>query len=186
MSQFRSASKTRSCVWEPRSVTTESSRKSLIRACSFSRNGPSPMMSHVKSSCFARNSAHASIRFSNPLKETSRPTLKIRDGPGETGSGCRRRKNCRIHSVVNAMNLRRRFRAALLDQSTAVVGLDRDKFRRVANFAEQIVLREVGHEILAMRGDAEWNAAQRFEKDRRVRGAIGEMNVNVLDAFAPK
>ena len=46
----------------------------------------------------------------------------------------------------------------------AVFGLDRDEFRRVANFPEKIILPEIRHEILAVGGDAEWNPGHLLQK----------------------
>ena len=43
-----------------------------------SRSGPSPIISHLKSSPRRASSAHASMRCSNPLNATSRPTLMTR------------------------------------------------------------------------------------------------------------
>ena len=37
-----------------------------------------------------------------------------------------------------------------------------------------------------MRRDAEWHSADCFDEQRSVRGAIGEMHMNVIDAFALK
>ena len=71
-------------------------------------------------------------------------------------------------------------------KAAAVFRFHRDKFRFVADFAQQIVVAEIGHEILAVRGDAERNVRHRFQKQRGVRGAIGEMDMKMIDRVPPE
>ncbi len=82
------------------------------------------------------------------------------------------------------MNLARRIRAARRHQAAAVFRLDRDKFRCVTDLAQQVVIAEIGHEILAVRRDAERDVGHRFQEKRGVRGAVGEVNMKMLDLMA--
>ena len=90
-------------------------------------------------------------------------------------------KIAQIHSVIDAMNFRGGLRAALHHQPAAVFGLDRDKFRRGANFPEKIVAPEVSHEILAVRRNAEREIGHRLQKQGGVRRAIGEVDMKMVD-----
>ena len=69
-----------------------------------------------------------------------------------------------VESVVNTVNFRGGIRTALAKKLTAVIGLSRDEFRRGADFSKEIIAAEVFHEILPMRGDAEWNARNFFQE----------------------
>ena len=82
------------------------------------------------------------------------------------------------------MNLAGRIRAPRRHQAAAVFGLDRDKFGFVADLAQQIVVAEIGHEILAVRGDAERDVRHRFQEKRGMRGAVREVNMKMVDLLA--
>ena len=99
--------------------------------------------------------------------------------------GCgRRRKMFEIDSVMNAVNFRSGIRTALAKKVAAVIGFSRDELGGSADFAKEIVAAEVLHEILPMRCDAEWNAGNFFQEQRRVRCPVCEMNVHMVDVVA--
>jgi hypothetical protein len=79
------------------------------------------------------------------------------------------------------MYFRRGVGAASPEQVTAEIRFGCDKFSRVAYFPEQIVLSEVRHEILAVRGNAKSNARNLLHKKRRMRGTIRKMYVKMID-----
>ena len=125
--------------------------------------------------------SHASIRYSNPLNATSRPTLRIWTGPvGLNGCGGAQ-KISEIHSVIDTVNLVGCSRAALRHQAAAVFGFHGDELGRVADLAEEIVVAEIGHEILTVRGDAERDIGHRFQEKRGMRRAVREMDVEMVD-----
>src|SRR4051794_12360924 len=93
----------------------------------------------------------------------------------------RRRESFQIDPIINTMNFRRGIRAALAEKVATVIGLRGYELRGRANFAKQIVAAEILHKILAMRGDAEWDPGNLFQKKRCVRCAIGEMNMHMVD-----
>ena len=63
-----------------------------------------------------------------------------------------------IDPVVNPMNFRGRIRAALAKQLAAVIGFGRYKRRRGADFTQEIIVAQILHEILSVRGDTERNS----------------------------
>ena len=91
-----------------------------------------------------------------------------------------------INSVVNAVNFCCRIGTARAKKLTTVIGLSRDELRGRADLAKKIVAAEVFHEVLPVRGDAEWNPGNFFQKKRSVRCAIGEMHVYMLDIISPE
>src|SRR5262249_14169641 len=92
-----------------------------------------------------------------------------------------RRKTFEIDPVVNAVNFRSGIRTAVAKKLTTVIGLSCDELRRSADFTKQVVTAEVLHEILPVRGDAEWNAGNFFQEKCGVRRAVREMNVHMID-----
>src|SRR5213078_5196509 len=103
---------------------------------------------------------------------------------GIDGSRNWRRKTFEIDSVMNAVNFRSGIRTALAKKVAAVIGFSRDELGGSADFAKEIVAAEVLHEILPMRCDAEWNAGNFFQEQRRVRCPVCEMNVHMVDVVA--
>ena len=65
------------------------------------------------------------------------------------------RKTRLVHPVINAVNSG--VRAALAEQVAAVIRFGRNELRGSADFPQQVIIAEVLHEILSVRGDAEWN-----------------------------
>ncbi len=87
-----------------------------------------------------------------------------------------------INAVINAVNFRSGVGTTLAKQVATIIGLGRDKLRCRADFPEQIIIAEIFHEILSVRGDAERNSRDCFQEKGRVRCAVGEMNVKMIDA----
>ena len=82
------------------------------------------------------------------------------------------------------MNFPGGIRAPLTKQVTAVIRFSRNKLRGGADFAEKIVITEVLHEILSVCRDAERNFRNFLQEHGRVRRAIGEMHMKMIDAIA--
>src|ERR1700680_2240722 len=89
----------------------------------------------------------------------------------------RRRESFQIDPVIDPVDLRRRIWAALAKQLAAVIGFGRDKLCCGADFAQKIVVSQIDHEILAVRGDAEGDAGNFFQEKRGVGCAVGEVDV---------
>ena len=86
-----------------------------------------------------------------------------------------------VHPVIDPVDFARRIRTPRLHQVAAVFRFHRHEFRFVADFAEQIVVPKIGHEILAVRGYAERKTGHRLQEQGGVRGAIGEMDMKMID-----
>jgi hypothetical protein len=65
-------------------------------------------------------------------------------------------KTLQIHPVVNAVNSG--IGTALAEQIAAVIRFDCNELRGGADFPQQVIIAKILHEILAVRGDAEWNS----------------------------
>jgi len=63
----------------------------------------------------------------------------------------------------------------------AVFRLNRDELSRVANLPEEIIVAEISHKILTVRGNAERDVCHRFQKKGRMRRAVREVHVKVVD-----
>src|SRR6266576_693271 len=98
-------------------------------------------------------------------------------GYGKTGE---------INSVINTKDFVARFRTTRCQHIAAVVRLGAHKFGAGAKFAQQFVVAEIAHEILAMSRDAEGDSADCFYKHGGVRGAVREVNMKMRHAFALK
>ena len=84
------------------------------------------------------------------------------------------------------MNFSSRLGAKLPKQIAAVFGYGRDKFSRRADFTQELVIAEVGHEILTMRGHAEGDAGNFLYEEGSMCGPIGKMHAEVSHAAAGK
>jgi len=60
------------------------------------------------------------------------------------------------------VDFRSGIRTPLAKQLATVIGLGRDKLRSRADFAQEIVVAQIGHEILPVRRDAEGDAGNLF------------------------
>src|SRR5260370_22782697 len=89
-----------------------------------------------------------------------------------------------INPVINAVNFRGGIRATLAKKIATIIGLGRDKLRSRTDLAQEIVITEIFHEILSVRGDTERNSRDCFQEKSRVRCAVGKMNVKMIDAAA--
>ena len=79
------------------------------------------------------------------------------------------------------MNFVNRARAALAQEVAAVVADGDDELRGIAHFRQQAIAAEVDHEFLRVGGEAEGHA-EFLHEHGRVCGAVGEVDVDVLDA----
>ena len=86
-----------------------------------------------------------------------------------------------LGTILAAMNFAFRIWAARLHESAAVFRFHRHEFRFVTDFAKQVVVPQIGHEVLAVRGHAERKTGHRFQEQGGVRGAVGEMDVKMID-----
>src|SRR3982074_1202512 len=96
--------------------------------------------------------------------------------------GQRRRKVFQIDSIEYVINFRRRVRTSFGQQLTAVVCFHGDERGRRADLGEKLIVPEIDHEILSMGGDAKGDSRNLFQKQRGGGGAIGEVQVKMIDA----
>ena len=82
------------------------------------------------------------------------------------------------------MDFRGGIRATLTKEIATIIGLGRDKLRSRADLAQEIVITQIFHEILSVRGDAERNRRDCFQEKSGVRCAVSKMNVKMIDATA--
>src|SRR5436190_13995562 len=90
----------------------------------------------------------------------------------------------KVNSVINPKDFFAGFRATRCQHIAAVLCLGADKLGSGAKFAQQFVVAEIAHKILAMSGDAERDSANCLYKHRGMRGAVGEVNMKMRHALA--
>src|SRR5207248_1386038 len=93
------------------------------------------------------------------------------------------RKTAEIDPIIDSKNFPGGHGTARSKQITTVVCLRSNEFCGRAKLAQQFVIPEIGHKILSVCGDAEWDAANRLHKEGGMGGAIGKMNVKMGDTF---
>jgi hypothetical protein len=114
------------------------------------------------------------MRVWKPFKLMSRPMLGGRF-PGAEPAG--------LDAIIDVDDLPLGLRADAREQLPAVIAHSHDELRFLAHLAEQgVVAAELHLEILCMRRETERDAGNPFQEDGGVRGAIREMDVEMVDA----
>ena len=93
-------------------------------------------------------------------------------------------KRLQIDPIINPVNFRGGIRTPLAKQLATVIGFGRNKLRVGADFAQEIIIAKVLHEILSVCRNAERNSGNFFHEKRGMRCAIGKVDMKTIDAVA--
>src|SRR5450432_667926 len=122
--------------------------------------------------------------FEQDLKALERNEATDTENPGWTGLALslqRSRQLSQSEAIVDSMDLGCCVGASFPEQVAAEIRFDRDEFRRATYFPQEIILSQIRHEILAVRGDAKRNARDFLHEKCRMCGAIRKMDVKMID-----